>query len=1604
MPIALNYISNALGTKIKASRIDISFFDEIQLDNVVIYDSENDTLIYIKKLDADVNLFSYWNQKIGIDKLHLIGTQLNLTQLSKDKNNFDQFINRLSSNEESNKKEPSTPWGFTIDKIDFEDTKIDMVNLTNSLSVSFAELKGNFNQFLLDESIFHLDKLDLDGIMIDYIETGISDDEDEPISFPSLPIDLIIDELSIKSNGINYLNKNSSLIEGQNDKSFSILQLTLESKKFAWKDDVQLDLEKLNVITEDGFELVNFSSTLFLSDQKLKFEQSEIQTSASNISVTGDITFTNFDQLVNNFFDTKSKFEFQNSIISKNDISYFIANEKVKEIDLNHLEEITINGQLELENRNLNLRNLSVTSGNKFEFAGSLNVPKVKNYQSSIIKFDLSKISTTQSYLNKLFPAIKFPKEINNLGQIRGRAKGLFTKNDVVFESLSLNTGIGTKISGKGKILDLNANNGPTFEFEYIDFNTNLNTLFSDQIDLPEELKRLENIKYYGALKGNLNNLIADGSLSTSLGNLDIDGGIDFNKDYTHASYDGYINLMEFDLGTMLNDTTYGIANFEGKIKGSGLNIEDLKATVDGKIKSIYYDGRTFNDIDVKGRYSKKIFEGQIKSNDKNFTLELDGKIDLSGPASMMELTLDLQNIDLKELGITDSLMTIGGTFKGRVNGNSLDEFIGEGTIRNFSLQTQKGTYFADSLITIKSAQINQIGKILSLDSPFLEAEIKGIIKPSTLIRFVKNYIKAYIPLEIGFDEDLEDNLTKYFEENEDQNFILSAKTKNLNPALVPIFGNDISIKEASLGIYFASDETQLDVKGKIDSLLYKGILFQRGSYFFDGRRDFINGDVYIEDITMDNEILVPLTTVNIVLNNKIADFNMIMSNEDYVERLNLGGNFTRTDEYIFNFKDSIFLNDYLWIFSPYNQIAYGDEGLYMQDVSLSKEKQGITLYTDVNENGDAIEILFNDFVLSELTAIIDKENDYFEGMIDGSLLINSFNSKPFVTADMHLKNITIDGNLAGNLSIEAAQDVATNSVKSSINLYGSQNQATMILDYGIESQSTVGELDIKKLEMAIVDQYLTDIFIDSEGYINGNIKINGDLNNLDLQGVLHTHEVKTTPVFTNSRYEVIDTDIIFSDTKIDFGTVELKDKNNNSAFVSGKIDHRNLRNSVVDLKVNTDNFEFLNTTENENELFYGNVNVKANVSVAGPIDDIELSGSVQTVNSSNFTISPLALEEGLLGDDFIIYGGDPRKTPSDSVQLDIDSPKFVLPFDVDLNISVEKDTKFSMIMDPITGDKIECNGNANLILKLNKNAEMKLFGNYTVTEGVYTFSYGIVNRDFVIKPESTVTFSGDPLEGALNVDAIYVANTSIFDFIKFESNLTNIQRTESQRKRDINIVLNLADKIVKPKIKLDIQPKEDELNTSVTDIFDSKLRQLREQPDELNKQVFGLLLFGNFILAQNADIDIAKTGTDIAISSVSDLIAQQLNKLADGQIAGFEVNFDVNSYSSEFLSKGQEGVITEFGFGVKKNLFDDRLTISVGTNINLESSSKDVDFNTIVGDFVLDYKILKDGSFRFKGYRKSTSDRLSGEGNSAKNGAGIYIRREFGEIKRYKE
>jgi hypothetical protein len=149
-------------------------------------------------------------------------------------------------------------------------------------------------------------------------------------------------------------------------------------------------------------------------------------------------------------------------------------------------------------------------------------------------------------------------------------------------------------------------------------------------------------------------------------------------------------------------------------------------------------------------------------------------------------------------------------------------------------------------------------------------------------------------------------------------------------------------------------------------------------------------------------------------------------------------------------------------------------------------------------------------------------------------------------------------------------------------------------------------------------------------------------------------------------------------------------------------------------------------------------------------------------------------------------------------------------------------------------------------------------------------------------------------------------------------------------------------------------------------------LAQIRLEPSELNKQVFSVLLLNRFV-GENpfeSSGEAFNAGT-FAKQSVSRLMTEQLNQLAGGLIEGVDLNFDVAS--SDDYSTGERRSRTDLNVGLSKRLLNDRLSVTVGSNFELEGAQQsNQGFSNIAGNVAVNYQLSKSGRYMLRFYRKN--------------------------------
>ena len=316
---------------------------------------------------------------------------------------------------------------------------------------------------------------------------------------------------------------------------------------------------------------------------------------------------------------------------------------------------------------------------------------------------------------------------------------------------------------------------------------------------------------------------------------------------------------------------------------------------------------------------------------------------------------------------------------------------------------------------------------------------------------------------------------------------------------------------------------------------------------------------------------------------------------------------------------------------------------------------------------------------------------------------------------------------------------------------------------------------------------------------------------------------------------------------------------------------------------------------------------------------------------------------------------------------------------DIRLNLLVEATPNATMkiVMDPIAGDYISGRGSGNIRTEFyNKADDVKMFGSYRISQGVYKFSLQeVIRKDFVIKNGGTITFNGAPLDANLDIQASYTVNSASLNDLIPEESSSIIQQPNVK----VNCIMNLSGILVRPTIKLGIElPNErDEVQTLVRNYISTE--------EQMNMQILYLLGIGKFYTEDARN----NQNSNVMSSVLSSTLSGQLNN-ALSQV------FETNNWNiGTNLSTGDKGWTDMEVEGILSGqLLNNRLLI----NGNFGYRDNPMANTNFVGDFEAEWLINRSGDIRLKAYNE-TNDRYYTKTNLTTQGVGIMYKKDFNKM-----
>ena len=1107
----------------------------------------------------------------------------------------------------------------------------------------------------------------------------------------------------------------------------------------------------------------------------------------------------------------------------------------------------------------------------------------------------------------------------------------------------------------------------------------------------PKEIQRLGIVKYSGELEGSLSNLNITGHAETKIGIADLKMHLFKSGKNAPYQYNGKMDAREFNVGVLINSKQLGKVTFDGTLSGKGFNFKDNSSYMqfDGKVSKLEFNGYSYKGIEAQAKFNQGLFEGYLESADTNAQFTFVGTVDVSDKhVPVYDFNADITRADLVKLNFVKNKKqaVVSTTLNVNMSGKNVDDLIGQARICGTKYIQDGETYTMETLV-LNSTKTDSL-RVIDIHSDVVNAKFSGQFQFIPLVNEIKKKVHQAAPsLKITPDDKIKYTRQDFYF------YIILNHPEILTKIFIPKLKiSDRTVIEGRL----QSDNNYLSLEINANELAYQK--FKATQFFMyvrnKGEKLRIQSDAknfYLSDSTHIDNLNIVATAIH-----DSIDVWAGFQNED--SKLNGGsinvlGYIGKAPKYEFNIHDTYFyFNDSLWNINNDNRITLDTSDIFISNLKLrtsGTKKDLVTINGKSSRNpNDTINVKLDDFPLQVINVLLPGEKLKLKGNVEGFVNLHQLRQQPFFTSDLIVEQMMFNDILLGNLGLRSTYDPALQEVTLQ-SVLGMNGVKIIDIENGkIKLKKDNDGFDIKAniegLDLSSFSKMAEPVFSDLKGIASGDFGLSGSFNDPQISANLNLKNAGLKLVYLNAYFNLNmgDQKVILSNTSIKFPLINLSDKYGNTGTLKGKISHKLFQNIFMDIRLETNNMCIMETTEKNNEQFYGKAFATGKATIIGPIEDIVVAANM-TTNKNTVLNIPINSSKSLKENNFVQF-----INPNDSISdtLIIEEPKG--NFTLDLNVKVTSDATIRIIFDETVGDVITCQGKSdNINLVLNTKGKFNMTGTYEILKGDYLFTLqNIINKKFQIKSGSTVSFTGDPLLAQVNATAIYRANASVYPIIASFLDETAAQDYKRATRVDCELTLTntLSDLLLGFNLQL---PSLDATGANI-------VRSALSSQEEMNRQVFSLLVLNQFLTPESAGGGGSLNNN--AVSIVKGSVGNTSLELLSGQLNNWlsKVTKDVNINLN--YRTGSQGTNDQVSVALSTQLFNERVIIDgdVGVGVGNNNTST-TNSNTIVGNVSVEVKITNDGKLRVRAFNRSNDNNVL-KSNTYTQGAGISYKVEF--------
>lgn len=1110
-------------------------------------------------------------------------------------------------------------------------------------------------------------------------------------------------------------------------------------------------------------------------------------------------------------------------------------------------------------------------------------------------------------------------------------------------------------------------------------------------------ISNARNIVIDGALSGTLAKALFRGKVHTSSGNLTLNGTFSNNKHTHRIGFYGKAHSSSINLGSLLGkNELLGETAFNLEIDGFKTD-KFVNAYLKGAVDYFDFKGYRYHDITADCKVNKSEFNGLLSVNDENISMELNGYAVEQGDSSQIDMNLNVNNFNPAKVNLFTKYPDHSLSFKVNATsqGNKINNLNGDIKIEDLKFVDNNDNGIKLDDLYIK-ANNKSIPNNIEINSEILNGKLSGLYNFDNIVPYFKNIISNALPALLH-ETDIKCDSNNFYNNFD---YILKIESNDKTNNILSFFKSPVTLLYP-ITISGGLNELSNSFNMKIDApyLAQKNKLIEQSLIT-------INVDSINNNIDLKARTIMPTKKGKMSLNfagnggdNTIAtDFTWKIDRKaDFHGNVNMSvalGRVNETNSLMATLKvnpTTMVFNDTTWYVHD-SKIGFYNNTLRVDNFKVTCDKQFISINgkTSLNED-DILSLELNDINLDYIFETLQINNVTFGGSATGKILASEVMTKAprLKTEQFFVKNMSYNETLLGDANINSFWDNEKQAIAIQANI-SQPNKGKSVVDGEIFplNDSLRFDFNAEKLKVGFMKPFMAAFTSDLDGFASGNACLYGKFSTLNMYGDIFVEDLKVKLDYTNVYYWATDSVKIIPGL-ISFKDIQLKDKYDNTALLSGYVSHEDFHNAKFRFDV-TDAKELLcyDIPSKQADNWYGTVFGSGSAFVNGEPGLVGIDVHMRTAANSKFFFE-LSDTEDAVEYDFITFTDKRRENIEAEIlanrsiheqilsnfekknKQEDSKTRIIINIDADINNLGQ----LVLIMDPVGGDKIKANGSGSLIMKYDSNEDLFMQGKYTLEKGTYNFTLqDIIVKDFIIKEGSDIAFEGNPYDAKINISAVYPLNANLLDLDESFATDKEFNRTTVP----VHALLNVSGSIAQPAISFDM-----EFPTLSSDAY-RKVKSIVSTDDMMNRQIIYLLALNRFYTPEymggnNRNNELAS----VASSTISSQLSNMLGEISDKW-----------SISPNFKSDKGDFSDVEVNLALSSQLLNNRLLLN--GNFGYRDKMVSANNSNFIGDFDIEYLLNKTGNIRLKAYNHFNDQNYYVKNALTTQGVGVVFKYDF--------